>query len=102
MVKSTKQAARQLNPEPSSWSKRRIEHRAYRQIPLLPEEEIPPHRRSRKKRKQHVHKWTAWTLMRREERWSWWLKKNVRIDWCEASCKKCGLKRQRRSDIWKI
>lgn len=101
MIESTRKAARRLNPDPSSWSKRKIEHRAYRQIPLLPEEEAPPHRRSRKKRKRHVHKWGPWILLREELRYNWWLKKrerNVRVYFHESTCERCGLKMQRRSD----
>lgn len=95
MIRSTKLAARRLNPEPGSWSKDSIEHRAYRQLPLLPEEEVPRHRRARKHRSRHVHKWTEWKFLRSVLWYSWWRKKRVETKYYIRSCKRCGHKDQR-------
>lgn len=95
MIPSTKSAARKLNPEPGSWSKGRIEHKAYRQMPLLPEEEEPRYRRYRKTRPKHVHKWTAWEYQRSTIWYSWWRRKKMETRYYSRSCKKCGYKEQR-------
>ncbi len=92
MLDSEKEA-RKLVSDPSSWSKRRIMKKAYGAMALTPDEEVPRHRKSRKNKKKHVHKWGEWTLVGKELRRSWWKKiKPFTVYKWSRSCKKCGYK----------
>ncbi len=98
MLDSEKEA-KKLVSDPSSWSKRRIMKKAYNAMALTPDEEVPRHRKSRKNKKKHVHKWGEWTLIGKEKRYPfygtlWFGKKKVPYTvykWVRA-CKKCGYK----------
>lgn len=95
MLESEREAKR-LQPDPSSWSQRRLKQKAYRSMALRPEEEVPPHK-SRKKKK-HVHKWGAWKEEGRETRRNWVRGSSgnykrghpyVAVKWVRV-CKGCG------------
>lgn len=100
MLNTEREAKRLIDGEWSSWSARGRMHKAYRNMNLTPEEEVPRHRRCRKGRKRHVHKWGPWRLLRGEERRRWtrgpsgyWRSRSKYTTYLhERACKKCGLK----------
>lgn len=92
MLDSEREAKR-LMSDPSSWSQGGIKKKAYRQMGLTPEEEVPRHRSSRRKKAKHVHEWGEWikegeTVRRR---WTKTFKGSyVKVVKWVRTCKKCG------------
>lgn len=108
MLNSEREAKNLIDAEDrSSWSARGRMHKAYRSMALTPDEEIPRHRRSRKDRKKHIHKWGPWSLLRTEWRYGYTFnpdtgnyRRNKTPDplyILERVCKKCGHKDWARS-----
>lgn len=97
MLESEREAKR-LMSDPSSWSQGGIKKKAYRQMALTPEEEVPRHKASRKKKPKHVHKWGEWIKVGETTRRPWVRGKSgnfkrgreyVMSKWVRT-CKKCG------------
>jgi len=91
MLESEREAKR-LMSDTSSYSQGTIKHKAYRQMALRPEEEVPKHRSSRKKKTKHVHKWGEWiqegkTIRRR---WSTSYRSSITVFKWVRICKRCG------------
>lgn len=60
---STARAAKEYQQGDSGWTSRSRTYKAYRDMPLLPEEEAIGHRKKRKKRrypKNHIHKYEVY------------------------------------------
>jgi len=53
-MRPTERDAKRLMSDPSSWSQGGIRRRAFRQMQLTPDEEVP---RGRPKRRGHEHDW---------------------------------------------
>lgn len=91
MLNSEDEAYRLSGDDKGSWSARGRAKKAYRHMPALPDEEAPRHRRSRKNRKKHVHKWGEWIKEGEAVRYSWAKPRHryTIIKWVRT-CKKCG------------
>lgn len=92
MLNTEDEARRLVKDDWSSWSARGVVRKAFRNMPLTPEEEVPRHRSSRKRKPKHVHKWGEWIKIGEEVRRSW---KRPRRDYFTVvkwvrTCKKCG------------
>ncbi len=92
MHNSEDEAKKLIGEDRSSWSGRGRARKAYRSMPLTPDEEVPPHRSPRKNKKKHVHKWGEWEFVGKEVKVWWWTRKRETITvykWVRV-CKKCG------------
>ena len=90
MLESEREARRSMS-DTGSWSQRAIARRVYRSMVLTPDEEVPKHQSSRRKRKKHVHKWGEWIREGEEVRPSWGKPRHrVTIVKWVRQCKKCG------------
>jgi hypothetical protein len=91
-VLNTDREAKRLMSDPSSWSQGGVRRRAFRQMQLTPDEEVPRGRARRRKKQRHVHKWGEWKPVGQEIRRVGWGKNAPRhtvYKWVR-SCKKCG------------
>jgi hypothetical protein len=94
MLNSEDEAFRLSGDDRGSWSARGRARKAYRSMPATPDEEVPRHRRSRKNRKKHVHKWGEWQKNGTYKKPVWGHGKIVYVvapKWYRV-CKKCGYK----------
>jgi hypothetical protein len=94
MKESEWEARKLIGDDWSSWGARRRAHKAYKQMALRPEEEVPRHRSPRKSKKKHVHKWGEWIVEGIYLK-TIWHRTRSKIKYVETPkrvriCKKCG------------
>jgi len=103
VIRRSDREAKALKSDPSSWSQDGIARRAYRQMPLAPEEEVP-RRGARRRRKKHVHRWGEPVVLREEVRRVWgrsWAHTGHRaVKIRQRTCKRCGQKETDRFGFW--